>query len=248
MSKIHIKKNRAPSLKVPEFTCDGGLADHLREYEMTNTCLNSFATTVLIGKPGSGKTSLLVSWLTSRGKNKIFRKVFNNILVVMPESSRASMKKNPFEKHPEDKLYEELTSESIHEIYSQLLGYSKAGDKSLLILDDVGASLKNLDIQTKMKQIMFNRRHLKVHIVIMVQAYTSIPKELRKQISTVVMFKPSKEEALLLFSELFETKKDMALDIMKHVYKSPHDYLVLNVASQKMFSGFDSIILPDDEE
>jgi ASC-1-like (ASCH) protein len=158
------------------------------------------------------------------------------------------MKRNPFEKHPEDKLYEELTSESIHEIYSQLLGYSKAGDKSLLILDDVGASLKNLDIQTKMKQIMFNRRHLKVHIVIMVQAYTSIPKELRKQISTVVMFKPSKEEALLLFSELFETKKDMALDIMKHVYKSPHDYLVLNVASQKMFSGFDSVILPDDEK
>jgi KaiC/GvpD/RAD55 family RecA-like ATPase len=247
MSGIQIIKNKTPKLSIPEFNCDGGLATHLCEYEMTRVCLNSFATTVLIGKPGSGKTSLLISWLTAKGKNKIFRKVFDNIIVVMPQSSCESMRKNPFAKHPEEKLYEELTSDSIHSIYEQLLAFASQDEKTLLILDDVGAALKQNDIQTKMRQIMFNRRHLKVHIVVMVQSYTSIPKELRKQISTVIMFKPSKEEALLLFDELFETKKDLALDIMKHVYRSPHDYLVLNVASQKMFSGFDSIILPTKE-
>jgi len=57
---------------------------------------NGFVFTGFIGRPGSGKTSLLVSMLTGRKKDKVFRKVFNNILVVMPTSSRNSMKNNIF--------------------------------------------------------------------------------------------------------------------------------------------------------
>ena len=45
----------------------------------------------------------------------------------------------------------------------------KRKKKTLLILDDVGASLKRNDIQTILKKIIFNRRHLKVHIVCLLQ-------------------------------------------------------------------------------
>jgi hypothetical protein len=63
------------------------------------------------------------------------------------------------------------------------------------------------------------------------------------------MFKPSKKEFEVLFSELFEQKKDYALDIMKYVYQKPHDCLMLNVDSQRMYKDFDEIILrsPDDD-
>lgn len=37
--------------------------------------LNSFSFAAIIGKPGSGKTSLLISCLTGKGNNKTFRKV-----------------------------------------------------------------------------------------------------------------------------------------------------------------------------
>ena len=57
------------------------------------------------------------------------------------------------------------------------------------------------------KNIIFNRRHLKVHIVCLLQSFISCPKEIRKLVTNVFMFKPSKVEFENFASELFETKK-----------------------------------------
>ena len=64
----------------------------------------------------------------------------------MPKSSRESMKKNPFKNHSADKMYEELNFDTINTIYESLLSSSEKKETSLLILDDVGAVLKNVDI------------------------------------------------------------------------------------------------------
>jgi hypothetical protein len=61
------------------------------------------------------------------------------------------------------------------------------------------------------------------------------------------MFKPSKVEFQNLFDELFETKKDLAIDVMKFVYDKKHEYLFLNVETQKMYKNFDEIIFPTEE-
>lgn len=168
----------------------------------------------------------------------------------MPKSSRESMKDNIFKKHPEEKMFEELTFETINIIYNKLLASTANSENTLLILDDVGASLKAKDIQELMKRIIFNRRHLKVHIIMLLQSFISCPKEIRKLFTNVFMFKPSKVEFQNLFDELFETAKDSALQIMNVVYDKPHQYLMLNIDSQRMYKGFDEIILKqeDDEE
>jgi len=134
-------------------------------------------------------------------------------------------------------------------IYNKLLQFTEEKETTLLILDDVGASLKNNDIQQTMRKIIFNRRHLKVHIVMLLQSFTSCPLTIRKLYTNVFMFKPSKKEFEVLFSELFEQKKDYALDIMKYVYQKPHDWLMLNVDSQRMYKMFDEVIIrsPDDD-
>ena len=246
--KITLKKNKSLDLKVPDFSCDNNpLGEHLNDYDMLSH-LNCYGFTGLIGKPGSGKTSIVISWLTGKKKNKVFRKVFDHILLVMPESSRNSLKKNIFEKHDPDKMFEELTSTTINTIYDMLLTSSKENEKTLLILDDVGASLKRNDIQTMLKRIIFNRRHLKVHIVVMLQSFTTAPLVIRKLYTNVIMFKPAKKEFETLFEELFETKKDNAMDIMNFVYDKPHQYLFLNVDSQRMFKGFDELIFNKDIE
>ena len=41
--------------------------------------LNGF--TAIIGKPGSGKTSLITAFLTGKKDKKVFREVFNNIFL-----------------------------------------------------------------------------------------------------------------------------------------------------------------------
>ena len=75
-----------------------------------------------------------------------------------------------------------------------LLSSSEEKETSLLILDDVGAVLKNVEIGKKLRQIIYMRRHLKCHIVILLQSFLSIPKEVRKVITNYFMFKPSKAE------------------------------------------------------
>ena len=199
---------------------------------------NKYNFTGVIGKPGSGKTSLIMSWLTSK---KVFKKMFHHVIVVMPSSSIHSMKKNPFKNHDEDKMYEELNLDTINTIYSKLEESSAEKHSTLLILDDIGASLKNNSIKTIMRKIIYNRRHLKVSIIVLLQSFMSLEKEIRKLFNNVIMFKPSKVEFENLFEELFETNKDMALDIMNIAYDKPHNYLVLNVDTQKLYKGFDEL-------
>jgi Poxvirus A32 protein len=114
-----------------------------------------------------------------------------------------------------------------------------------LILDDVGAVLKKAEIAKKLRQIMYNRRHLKTHIVILLQSHLSIPKEVRKLITNCFMFKPSKVEFENFCEELFETKKGIALKLMKVAYSETkdHSYIMLNIESQKMYRKFDEIMI-----
>ena len=167
----------------------------------------------------------------------------------MPKSSRKSMTKDPFKNHSEDKMYEELNFDSINTIYDRMLSSSEDKETSLLILDDVGAVLKNKELGGKLGQIIYNRRHLKCHIVVLLQSYLSIPKEVRKLITNCSMLKPSKTEFENLCNELFEIKKDLALKIMKVAYSKTrdHPYIMLNAETQKMYRKFDEIIIHEEK-
>ena len=145
-------------------------------------------------------------------------------------------------------MYEELDLPTAEAIYGRLLASSEEKEKTLLVLDDVGASLKNKEIQKLLRRIIYNRRHLKCHIVMMVQSYISIPKEIRKLITNCILFKPSKVEMVNFTEELFERKKDMAIQIMQFAYRQKHDYIFLNVENQKMYRNFDEIIMHDDDD
>ena len=106
----------------------------------------------------------------------------------------------------------------------------------------------DIDIGKKLRQIIYNRRHLKCHIVTLLQSYISIPKEVRKLIIKC-MFKPSKVEFENFCEELFEMKKDMALEIMNVAYSETkdHPYIMLNVETQKMYRKFDEIIIHEEK-
>ena len=241
---LSIKKNKKINLDIPSFLCDSGINPKLNEFPMLKH-LNSYCFNIIIGKPRSGKTSLIISFMQNKN---IFKKQFNNVLIIMPSISRQSLKKNIFEKHNQEKLYDELNSVTINDIYNKLNEYTNDNENTLLIMDDIGASLKNKDIEKKLKEIIYNRRHLKCQIIILCQSYLSLPKEIRKMVNNIfIMHKPNKPEITILFDEIIEQKKDIALDIIKYSLKKPHDYLMINIDNQKFYSNFDEIIINDDE-
>ena len=244
---IKIIKNPTVKLSIPKFLCDTDcVGEHLQEPLLQ--LLNVYGFLCVIGRPASGKTSLAISMITQR-KPKIYRKTHHHIIVIMPQNSINSLKNNPFKVLPDDNIYHELDNDSIDTIYSRIDGYSKKDEKTILFIDDMTADLKKGKfIIDTFKKLVYNRRHLKLNIIITAQSYVNIPLDLRKNIQNMIMFKPPKKELEIVFTELFESKKDMFMDVMRMAYDDKHNFLFLNVPSQRLFKNFDELILNDDSD
>ena len=89
---------------------------------------------------------------------------------------------------------------------------------------------------------------MKLNIIITAQSYVNIPLDIRKCITSIIIFKPPKKELEILFQELIENKKDLFLDIMKIVYTDKHNFLFINVPTQKMFRNWDELIIKEDDD
>ena len=80
---------------------------------------------------------------------------------------------------------------------------------SLLILDDVTTSLKDKGLQHLLKQTIFNRRHYRLSIMILVQIYNAMPISIRKTLSHLSSYKPrNKKKYVAIFEELILLYKE----------------------------------------
>ena len=243
---ITIKKSHEIKLDIPSFSCDNdAVGPHLNEHSLTNV-LNIYGFTCIIGKPGQGKTSFAIALITQK-EPKIYRKTHHHVLIIMPANSIGSLKKNSFKCLPDGNIYNELNDNTINQIYNRIDDASKNDEKTLLFIDDYTADLKKTKfILEVLKRLIFNRRHLKLNIIITSQSYVNLPLDLRKNISNLILFKPSKKEFQLVFDELVETKKELFQDVIKISYNDPHNFLFLNVNSQRMFKNWDELIFHDE--
>jgi hypothetical protein len=231
---LSIKENIKPKLKVCEMVCDKGLHPKLDKYDLTSF-LNNHSTTLMVGKPKSGKSSTLYSWFHSKD---VFKNTFDKVFIFMPQKSRESMKDKLFDRLPDEQKYEELNLENLMDVENNLSEYN-----NVIIFDDMGAYLKDGEIKKKLKELVFNRRHKHLSIIFLVQTYLSIEKDIRKLFSNLFIFKSSKKEMETIFDELVELPKDYILPIMKVVYDVPYNYLFINTDSQRLFKNFDEILI-----
>lgn len=238
MTRLRIKKNDSPALKTLEMLCDGGLADKLNNYDLT-TFMNTHSTNLFIGRPGSGKTSLLYSFFKSK---ELFAKVYHNIFLFQPSASRSSMKDKLFDKLPDENKYEELSFENLNDVMTRIKDEDKEYN-NCIIFDDMGAYLKNKETKQLLKELIYNRRHLRTSIFFLVQTYLSIEKDIRKLFSNIFVFKVSKKELETIFEEVVEREKDNILPISRLVYDRPYEYLFINTDTGRLFKKFDEILM-----
>ena len=230
---IRIKKNKSPNLPVCKMLCDDGLHGKLNEYDLTKH-LNCHQITVVVGSPGSGKTSMLYSLFKSKA---MLNKIYDKIFIFMPSSSQASMKDNIFSKLPDDQRFEELTEETMGQAESQF------EETNCVIIDDMTIYLKDKEVQRNLRNWAFNRRHMGLSIFILSQSWTAIPLSVRKVFNNAFLFKTGKREMELVFKEMVETHTDKVGDIMQTVYDKSHQYLFINFTNQKFYKGFDELLL-----
>jgi len=240
---MELVKLSKPKLKPPGMVCDKPLHPKLDNYELTSY-LNSHSTNLLLGKPKSGKSSLLWSMLKDK---RMLNKVFDNVYLFQPSHSRASIKNNIFKKHPEDKMFEELNYEDLDEVMERIRG-TDAKETNVIIFDDQSAYLKNKETLRLFKELIFNRRHLRTSIYFLNQTFFSVPKELRRLFSNIFVFKVSRNEMKNLFEEVVEQDhvKELMPQISKLVFDKPYQYLFINTDNQKFYKGFDRIDFAED--
>ena len=96
---ITIKKSDEIKLDIPKFLCDNdAVGSHLNDHPLT-ALLNVYGFTCLIGRPGSGKSSMAISLMTQK-EPKIYRKSHHHVIVMMPANSIGSLKKKPIQMPP----------------------------------------------------------------------------------------------------------------------------------------------------
>ena len=223
-----------------KFNVDGIFGDHIKA-----PFPNSSFFWIICGKAGSGKTSLLINSLISKKENRVYRKVFDKIILVMPSNSRKSIKNNPFDDLPEDQVFESFNDSVIGKIKEIRESFDdkkkkKRNRNQLLILDDITAYLK--DDPRLLIELATNRRHLKLSIVLLVQFIRSIPKSVRFQVTHLTFFKPANElDSKIIEEEYVNMPKDGFKNLTRFVFENAHDFLMIQKDQELYYKNLNKI-------
>ena len=223
-----------------KFNVDGVFGDHIKA-----PFPNSSFFWIICGKAGSGKTSLLINSLIAKKNNRVYRKVFDKIILVMPSNSRKSIKNNPFDDLPEDQVFESFNDSVIGKIKEIRESFDdkkkkKRNRNQLLILDDITAYLK--DDPRLLIELATNRRHLKLSIVLLVQFIRSIPRPVRFQVTHLTFFKPANElDSKIIEEEYLNLKKDDFKNLSRFVFENSHDFLMIDKNSELYYKNLNKI-------
>jgi GTPase SAR1 family protein len=247
--------HQKPKLQLPTFLCDAKINPDL-DHDPLLQHMNKLFCCGLIGKAGSGKTSLLVGLIQTKNSRAesvhTLNRCFHHIFVFMPHTSRMSMKNNVFSHLPEDQLFEGVSFENLSAVYERMVESAKKEERSLLIFDDVQSFLKTKEVEVNLLHIIANRRHLRCSIFIVAQNYCKVPKQVRMAFTDVFLFNVTKAQYADVYEELVNTDKHRFQQILaeykRHVKTEPKAFLYLNVDRAKFFIDWTEVVDDDSED
>ena len=195
--------------------------------------LNHFM--MIVGKPGSSKTTLILNLICKRGK--MYNKKFDRIYLFSP--SLGTIDDCPFEELPEDQRYEELSYDILSGVLDEI---KECGEKVLFIMDDVVNDMKKeFHLEKLLCKVLMNRRHQcgaggSLSVWITTQVYNKVPAPVRKCASQLVMYETKNRMELdSLFNEVIVgLKKEEWYQLLKYVWDKKFNFLFID--STKSFN------------
>ena len=237
---MQVIEHKKPILKMPTMLCDTKINDCLDDDPILKN-MNKRFICGSISKAGGGKTTQVISFLQTKKKMK---RIFYQIFLFMPASSRASIKNSIFNKLPEEQLFEGVNIENLNYVYEILKENSENKKFTLLIFDDVQSYLKNTDVEKQLLHIIANSRHLRCCMFILAQNYNKIPQNIRASFTDLFLFNIGKKEYEKIFDENVELDKDEWKDVIKYFNKqketNEHSFIYIHEKS-KFFVNYDEL-------
>ena len=226
MNIREIESDKRIKLSKFNFSCD--TPDDTIPEPLPNI-LNFFM--LVCGRPGSGKTTLILNLICKRGK--MYNKKFDKIYIFSP--SLPTMEGNPFECIPEEQIFSELICSFSNPVSTI---------KILFIFDDVVNDIKkSADIQNIVSRMLMNRRHLagsggSTSFIITTQVYNKLPAPIRKTASHIIIYHTkNKKELDTIYDELIIIPIKDFYQILKYCFDKRNNflYIVVDKSYERMF-------------
>jgi hypothetical protein len=180
---------------------------------------------VMAAPSNSGKTNLILNMILNPKYYQINGKsIFEDIFIMSPtvliDQSYETLQDNK-DVWERVHLFDNLN----HEVIEQLLT-RKEKTPVLVVLDDLASTLKRSD--KTLSNLFFRSRHNNISVIVTSQNYTSIPKPLRLNASSVFIFSFSSDKEIKSLESEMSSKhlygKDF-VDVLKEVVAKPYTFL-----------------------
>jgi Cdc6-like AAA superfamily ATPase len=236
MKIVELEKPKLPSIHM---LCDDIIDKKLEIYPAIKTCFGTSSTTILSGGTGSGKTTFVLQLM-----KKIFKKVYHQVILMMPENSYRSISEedNIFKKYLEpENIYHEYSPDVLAEITEKIDECAADGCYTLLIIDDYGSQLKSKQEAKQLQSLFLKNRHLRLSVFLLCQNFYQCPKIVREIANNAIIFNTNKSQNLKFYEEMFSGKKADFDELMK-MMTTTHDYLLCSLKHKKLYYNWNEII------
>lgn len=236
---MHIEILSKPKMKPVKMLCDDIIDEKILKYPMTADLFSRTSFNVILGKMGSGKTTLVTNLVKT-----VFKRCFEHIIVFIPASSRRSIENDIYGKNiPKADLYDTLTEENLDEVIEKIEENSENEENTLLIIDDFQAALKDPDVLMRLQKIVTRMRHMRTTIFILQQNFQKMAKFLRELVTNVITFNTGKSQLTKLFEETVQIDRDQFQALVDLAFQEKNDWIAINVnGARNIYRGFDRIV------
>lgn len=193
----------------------------------------------VIGSPGSGKSTLIETLITSK---ELYYLKFHKVIFITPSSFAG------FEL-TDDNWYPTLNLTWIfNKIEEQENKYVDGKKRQiLLVLDDCISDIKANQNNSSLVKLFFNRRHLfphvEVQIILTSQQWTMIPLRFRTILTGIFLFKTNKTQWISISKEIILESIRNLTSILDKIWKKPHDCLYINNETESCYHNFDKLLI-----
>ena len=216
----------------------------------------------IIGSPGSGKSSTVMSLLTSHptkknpNKPKFLWKFWDNIFLI--SGSLQTLPSKFTKLLPDEKKYNKYSDDLMVDIVDLL----KEGENenNLIVMDDV---IKDLNRSKILSKICLNRRHCThdetqdgyggLALMILSQKFTLLNLEYRNAVSHFIIFKTSNSTELKRMREeiMYDLNDDEFKEITNLAWKDKYSFIFIDLnkpKSDKYYIKFNKVVFDDDDD
>ena len=218
--------------------------DNLAEF------LNYVGLQLIIGLPGSGKTSLIYNLLNGTKQNNLYNNIFHSIYYITP-SSTVDLNLDP------EKMIVLDDDDNISNILEEIIenekdkGSEEEPHHVAVFMDDCINYLSTQKKSMKVfRKLSMNSRHIlgnnsSVALFLVSQKVRSIPLVIRSQANAIYFFNSTKAERQVIIDEFLPLDKLPANKIMDYIFDTPYNFLYINLQlpiKQRLFRNFNQLI------